>query len=137
MKVKKHKLFLIAGMLWTLAGLMVTRIGVTALKVYHPAWTVVGAGSVYLLFYREIFSKMVRKHETRLITHKKDRLPLYMFFDKKSYILMAVMMSGGTVLRKSGVLPVGFFSFFYTGLGLALFSCGLRFLYLVGKHRDK
>ena len=132
--VKKHRLFVIAGLLWTFAGTMVTQMGIKALVKYHPIWTFIGAAIIYLLFYIRIFSKLVRKHEKRLLDHPDDKLPWYMFFDKKSYIIMAVMMGGGMGLRFSGLIPIWFFSFFYTGLGLALFSCGLRFLYLVYKH---
>jgi hypothetical protein len=41
---------------------------------------------------------------------------------------MAVMMGGGMALRLSHVMPDWMIAFFYSGLGVALFICGLRFL---------
>ena len=40
---------------------------------------------------------------------------------------MAVMISGGIVLRTSGIAPERFIAVFYTGLGLSLFLAGILF----------
>jgi hypothetical protein len=41
---------------------------------------------------------------------------------------MAVMMGGGMTLRLSHLMPDWMIAFFYSGLGIALFLCGLQFL---------
>jgi hypothetical protein len=41
---------------------------------------------------------------------------------------MAVMMGGGMALRLSHLMPDWMIAFFYSGLGVALFLCGVRFL---------
>ena len=41
---------------------------------------------------------------------------------------MVIMMAGGMWLRLSQVVPNWMIAFFYSGLGIALFSCGVRFL---------
>jgi hypothetical protein len=41
---------------------------------------------------------------------------------------MAVMMGGGMALRLSHLLPDWMIAFFYSGLGVALLLCGVRFL---------
>lgn len=41
---------------------------------------------------------------------------------------MAAMMTGGAALRATGFLPLWFFAFFYTGLGLALIAGGVGYL---------
>jgi hypothetical protein len=38
------------------------------------------------------------------------------------------MMAGGMGLRLAHVFPNWVIGFFYSGLGIALFSCGVRFL---------
>lgn len=134
MLIKKTLLFIIAGNLWLIAGSFVTGTGFQALALYHPWWILLFALIIYLIFYLKVFSKLVRKHESRIMNNKSKEMPFWAFFDRKSYITMAVMMSSGILLRKSGLLPLSFFSFFYTGLGLALFSCGLRFIYLYFKY---
>ena len=49
------------------------------------------------------------------------------FFDRKSFVIMAVMMTGGIGLRASGLAPEAFIAIFYTGLGASLLLAGLRF----------
>ena len=49
------------------------------------------------------------------------------YFDVKSFIIMAVMMTGGIWLRSSGVAPDWFISFFYSGLDTSLLLAGLLF----------
>lgn len=137
MKIYKIRLFLIAGLLWCFAGIMVTMTGIKAWTQLNDWWINALALVIYLVFYLFIFSKLVRKHERRIMEHPKEKLPWWQFFDKKSYIIMICMMTFGMLLRKSGFLPIWFFSFFYTGLGIALFTCGLRFLYLVFKYRGR
>jgi len=58
----------------------------------------------------------------------EDRLPFWNFFNASSWAVMAVMMGGGMALRLSHVMPDWMIAFFYSGLGLALFLCGVRFL---------
>jgi hypothetical protein len=43
-------------------------------------------------------------------------------------MVMAVMMGGGMALRFSHVMPDWMVAFFYSGLGVALFLCGVLFL---------
>lgn len=137
MKIIKHKLFIIAGILWCFAGTMVTKTGLNALKEYRSFWVFPAAALIYVVFYTKIFAPLVVKHDGRISGHPDEKLPWYMFFDKKSYIIMICMMTFGTLLRKSGFIPTWFFSFFYTGLGLALFSCGVRFIYIFFKcHKE-
>ena len=50
------------------------------------------------------------------------------FFDRKSFLIMALMMTLGIGLRASGLAPEGFIAVFYTGLGASLLTAGIRFL---------
>lgn len=127
-KIEKKYLLLIAGLLWMIAGGMVTRIGFPLLRASHcVVSSVLGAVAVFLVFYLRIFSLLVYKHEKRIRNYRAEKLPFWYFFDPKSYILMAAMMGGGIALRTFGLLPAEFIAFFYPGLGIALFACGVRF----------
>ena len=42
--------------------------------------------------------------------------------------MMAIMMTGGILLRSFGLVPAWFVAFFYTGLGVALALSGVSFL---------
>ena len=128
--IPKNGLILIAGLVWCVAGAMVCKIGLPLL------WTLGGtqlilyplAVVIFLIFYFLIFSGLVIKHTERIRVRPEQRLPFWNFFDRSSYIVMVIMMAGGMWLRLSQVVPNWMIAFFYSGLGIALFSCGVRFL---------
>jgi hypothetical protein len=79
-------------------------------------------------FYFFVFSRLVRKHAGRIRARPEERLPFWHFFNASSWAVMAVMMGGGMALRLSHLMPDWMIAFFYSGLGVALFLCGVRFL---------
>ncbi|MDD2498557.1 MAG: hypothetical protein PHY90_10590 [Desulfitobacteriaceae bacterium] len=134
MKVSKYILFALAGSLWTFAGSMVLSMGLPALiKCWTWYWQV-SAIVVFLVFYVAVFSVLVRKHEQRIQNDERDKMPIWLFFDLKSYLIMAIMMTSGVVLRMNGILPQWFLAFFYSGLGSALLSCGVYFIVIAVRY---
>ena len=128
--ISKNRLILIAGLVWCVAGAMVIKIGLPLLwqlgstqLILYPL-----AAVVFLIFYFLIFSRLVIKHTERIRARPEERLPFWNFFDTSSYIVMVIMMGGGMWLRLSHLIPNSMIAFFYSGLGGALFSCGIRFL---------
>ena len=128
--VPKNILILIAGMVWCVAGAMVSGVGLPLLwnlgftrLILYPL-----AGVIFLIFYFLIFSRLVNKHTERIRERPEQRLPFWNFFDTSSYVVMVIMMAGGMWLRLAHILPNWIIAFFYSGLGIALFSCGVRFL---------
>lgn len=132
--IKKTFLFILAGALWVFAGTMVASVGIKALQSDFKPLAVILAMVIFAIFFTFIFSKMVNKNERRIMGNTEARMPFYKFVDNKTYIIIAFMMSLGIVLRKSGLLPIFFFEFFYTGLGLALIVGGIKSLILFFKH---
>lgn len=129
LKVKRKYLLLIAGLVWTFAGMMVSQLGIQALIAAPVRWYLpLGALVVMLFFYLLIFSRLVYMHEMRIRGYSEPYQPFWRFFDRRSYVIVVVMMGGGMLARRLGWTPPWFMAFFYTGLGVALFSCGLRFL---------
>ena len=130
LSIPKNYLMLIAGIVWMFAGFMVMKIGIPIFMdiVSDNLIVLVLSVIVFLIFYLFIFSKLVGKHTNRIKHHPSKKMPFWQFFDLPSYIIMAVMMSGGIWLRSLNLLPVWFIGFFYSGLGLALFACGTRFI---------
>ncbi len=121
---------LIAGVVWCLAGTMVTVVGVPLLLRLEPADPILLplAMVIFAVFYVFVFSRLVSKHTHRIRARAEDRLPFWHFFNASSWVVMFVMMGGGMALRLSHTAPDWFIAFFYTGLGIALFLCGLRFV---------
>jgi len=128
--VPKNRLMLIAGLVWCAAGAMVCLIGLPLEFRLAPSHLVLFplAVGIFLAFYLFVFSRLVRKHTGRIRARAEDRLPFWHFFNTSSWALMAVMMGGGMALRFSHLMPDWMIAFFYSGLGVALFLCGVRFL---------
>ena len=91
-------------------------------------WVLLGTLVVFLMFHLFVFKKLVKKHSERIRGFEESKKQIWHFFDKKGYIIMAIMMGGGIALRASGLLPEWFIAFFYTGLGLALTVAGISFI---------
>ena len=131
LKITTEKLMLVAGIVWAIAGANIANIGLGAYR-HDWGWVIwallVGSVVIFVLFHSRIFQKMVRKHTARIRGYEEAKTNIFKFFDKKGYIMMAIMMGGGIGLRMSGLIPDWFFAFFYTGLGIALVVAGLTFL---------
>ena len=126
----KNYLMLIAGLIWCLAGAMVSRVGLPLLFGLAPAQLFLYplAVVIFLAFYFLVFSPLVRKHTGRIRSRSEERLPVWNIFNTASWAMMAVMMIGGMALRFSQLMPDWTIAFFYSGLGVALLLCGVRFL---------
>ena len=128
--IPKNHLMLIAGLVWCAAGAVVCMIGLPLEFGLAPSNLILFplAVVIFLTFYFFVFSRLVRKHTGRIRARAEDRLPFWHFFNASSWAVMAVMMGGGLALRLSHLIPDWMIAFFYSGLGVALFLCGVRFL---------
>lgn len=126
LKVKKHYLLLLACLVWTIAGANIVRIGFEAYSGYLTAFNVFLSAVVFAVFQFFIFGRLVKKHTKRIIAYE-ERQWFIKFFDIKSFIIMAIMMTGGIWLRASGVAPERFIAVFYSGLGMSLLLAGILF----------
>lgn len=129
--ISKRKNWLIAtnGLVWMAAGFNIARIGISC------AFT--RGGLVWLWFipvfiaFGAMFIRVISKNTTRIQAMPDERPPFYKFLSLKGYLIIAFMMTLGITLRSLGTIPDGFFAFFYTGLGSALFLAGLRSIVLL------
>lgn len=124
--VKNRTLLLLAAMMWGAAGFNIARIGALAYpgneSLFHAAVSLV----VFVLFWR-MFHKLVGKHTARIKNFAREKQYFWRFFDKKSFLIMAFMMTGGISMRAFNLMPEGCIAMFYTGLGIALALAGLAF----------
>ena len=126
MKVKKQYLLLIASLVWIIAGVNIVRIGFEAYTGYISVLIFFLSAVVFVVFQFFIFGRLVKKHKKRIIAYDEKQW-FIKFFDIKSFIIMAVMMTGGIWLRASGVAPEQFIAVFYSGLGASLLLAGILF----------
>ena len=132
-RIKKQPLIAVAGIVWLLAGLNVAVLGVRAAIDMRGVAAIVflalagGAIAIFCAFH-SMFSKLVQKNAQRIADLDGDRHHVVRFFDRKSYLMMAFMMSLGIGMRATGIVPNWFIAFFYTGLGLALSLAGASYI---------
>lgn len=131
--VTKQPLIILAGIVWLIAGVNVAQLGVRAAIGMHGVTTIIvlalvgGAGAIFCAFH-SMFSKLVKKNAQRIADLEGERHLVFRFFDRKSYVMMALMMSFGIGMRVAGIFPDWFTAFFYTGLGLALTLAGVSYI---------
>ena len=126
MRVKRNTLLLIACLVWGAAGVNILRLGVLAYPAYLSVLNFVLSALVFAVFQYFIFGRLVKKHTARITGYEEERHFFLKFFDVKSFIIMAVMMSGGIWLRSSGIAPDRFLAVFYTGLFASVISLSGR-----------
>ncbi len=127
MKVKRNTLLLLACIVWSVAGGNILRIGLASYEPYMALVNFFLTLVVFIVFQKFIFGKLVDKHTERIRGYEEEYHFFLKFFDRKAFISMAFMMSGGIGLRASGVAPERFIAVFYTGLGAALLLAGILF----------
>ncbi len=126
-KVTRNTLLLLACFVWSAAGFNILRIGVITYPPYVSLVNVLLSVLVFAVFQQFIFGKLVKKHTARIQAYDEEKQFFWKFFDAKSFVIMAVMMTGGIGLRASGLAPDRFIAIFYAGLGAALLLAGLLF----------
>ena len=133
MKVQKNTLLLIACLVWGAAGFNILKIGLLAYPNYLQPLNYALSLLVFAIFQFLIFGKLVKKHTQRINGYVEEKQFFLKFFDVKSFIIMAFMMTFGIVLRATNIAPEQFIAVFYTGLGSALTLAGLLFGYHFAK----
>lgn len=126
--IKNKYLLLIAAIVWLIAGFNVLKIGVETYLNYVTVINLLLSLVVFLAFWIMVFSKLVKKHTLRISSYESEKQWFYLFFDLKSFIIMAIMMTMGIVIRYYALLPDVFIAVFYTGLGSALALAGILFM---------
>ena len=126
--VKKRTLLLLAGLIWSIAGGNVLKIGVEAYARALSPLNVALSALIFFLFWTKVFHPLVDKHVIRIYGYEEEYKRPWNFFDKKSFLIMAFMMTFGIAIRAFNLLPDSFIAFFYTGLGAALAMAGVLFL---------
>ena len=127
MKLKRNILLLLACLIWSAAGFNILRIGLMAYPAYRAGINYLLSALAFVVFQVFIFGKLVKKHTARIGAYEEKFHFFLKFFDKKSFAIMAVMVTVGIWLRSSGLAPERFIAFFYTGLGASLLLAGLLF----------
>jgi len=130
-RVYKRYLFFIAAFVWTFAGGMLLFKGISLFDNIKDFFWLKMSISITggLLFYFLMFLKISGKHTKRILNLKEEYPWMFSFFGIKSYILMAIMITSGILLRKSGLVSQEHLSLFYILMGIPLLLSSIRFYY--------
>ena len=93
--IPKKYLLLVAALFWTFAGCMLLVRGFATLKFNFRSRLPEETGSILagIIFYKFMFSKISLKHINRIQSIKLARPCIFSFFNKRSYILMTIMIT--------------------------------------------
>lgn len=133
--VPKRYLLLVSALIWTFAGGMLLFRGISILRYFNTPNVPEEAGCVIagILFYVFIFSTISLKHINRILNLPIEQPGIFLFFNKRSYVMMALMISCGISLRMSRIVPIEYLSLFYIAMGTPLIMSALRFYYYGAK----
>jgi len=135
--VQKRTLLLIAGCAWTIAGvILIFRSLLWLIGANHHLTMEIGIGIVLcILFYILLFARISKKHITRITLIRIDNPCFFSFFNFRSYLLMAIMISGGITLRVSGLVNPEIIYTFFLCMGIPLLFSAWRFFYSYAKNK--
>lgn len=128
-KVSKGSLLFEAAVVWTFAGMMLLTRGELMLEASSGfSWLkIIPCICCGVLFFVLLFSKISRKHINRIKNLFGDKHPVYEFFNFKSYMMMAGMITLGIVLRKTLIIPLSSLALVYITMGIPLLFSSIRF----------
>jgi len=119
--VDKRFLIVLSGVVWSIVGIMLCRLAVKWLSGASPqSALLLGAAGIMLAISIHLFgfSKIVTKNSQRILS-KEGRICIFAFQPWKSYLIIAVMIGMGMMLRRSP-LPKPYLSVIYIGFGGAM-----------------
>jgi len=129
--VRKHNLLFIAGLVWmAAAGILLGR-GLSYLwEVKHFFWLHLAGGMVLgVFFYFLLFARISKKHIKRIRGLGIPYPCAFSFFNLRSYLLMAIMITSGILLRKFDIINKEWLYTFYVAMGVPLLISASRFFY--------
>jgi len=127
--VNKRSLLLVAGCAWTIAGgILISRALLELYSIHHYLISELLIGGVFgIIFYMVLFARISKKHITRITLITIDNPCFFSFFNLRSYIMMAVMISAGILLRKLDIINHEILYTFYLTMGVPLLASAFRF----------
>lgn len=127
--VTSYLLLFIAGTVWLLVGFMLLSLAFTwlsrASNINNHLFMIVGAVCA-LLIHHFGFLKIADKNLKRIL-EMKNKTCIFAFIPWKSYLIIAIMVLMGALLRHS-IIPKHYLAVLYIAIGLALVLSSIRYL---------
>lgn len=137
--VSRRTLLFIAGCVWTVAGgILITRGLIKLIDSNHFLMLEFLFGFLFgIAFYLLLFARISGKHIRRISKIKIEDPCVFSFFNFRSYVMMAVMITGGITLRKLNVINPDILYSFFLAMGLPLLISAFRFFQSWAKYKPK
>lgn len=127
--VEKSALIFLSFFVWVVVGTVLLLLAYSWLKASQVnssfLFVAVGVGAA-LVIHHFGFLKIVDKNLGRILPMEGKKCA-FSFMTWKSYIILAVMVTMGTLLRHSAI-PKTYLSILYIGIGLSLVLSSIRYL---------
>jgi hypothetical protein len=127
--VNKRVLLFLAGFMWLGVGTMLLFLSFSWLHAFraHGSFLFTGIGVIVALVVHHFgFLKIVDKNLGRILPMEGTKC-VFSFITWKSYVVVAVMVAMGALLRHSPI-PKPYLSIVYIAIGLALLLSSIRYL---------
>jgi len=135
-KLEKYKpavmnslLLFLAGIVWMGVGIMLLCIAILWLSAAPNSHAYLKAGTgviIALLVHHFGFLRIVDTNLERIL-QTDDKKCVFSFIPWKSYLIIGIMITLGSILRHS-VIPKSYLSIVYIGIGLALLLSSIRYM---------
>jgi hypothetical protein len=127
--ISKRNLLLVAGCVWTMAGgILISRAMLELWSIHHFIWMEILIGMILgTIFYLLLFARISKRHITRITLITIDNPCFFSFFNFRSYIMMAGMITAGILLRKLDIINHEILYTFYLTMGVPLLVSAFRF----------
>ena len=110
--MKTKSLAFIAGIIWLIAGFNVCRIGVVSWQSLYSTTVLTVMGSIVtMLLFSIMFVKMLFRNVHRIRQIAPEKRKVWDIMPVKSYVIMAIMITFGILLRQCPVIPLSFIAF--------------------------
>lgn len=129
-KTGKNGLLIYAAAIWAFGGFMLLKNGNHYLPgdITHRSVKIFVAVLAGLIFYLGMFRKISKKYIDRMNEIGKNKVPIFMAFEKRSYFILALMITMGISFRLSGLIPIVYLSLFYYTMGIPLIISSVRYI---------
>ena len=125
---KKH-LYILAGLIWGIPGVILSVKGINAYLTQPPEniWWLLLITAVVLSGFFMMFRRIVKRYCDR-ISSLPDKVTIWQTFPTRGWILLIFMMGLGITLKYIPGIPSAFTASFYSGLGPMLLISAFRFV---------
>ena len=133
--VHKNFLLFLAGIIWIGVGSMLLSFASGWLHTYSQSdtWIYIVTGiAAAMIIHHFGFLRVVDKNLGR-ISKMEGRRCAFSFMSWKSYMIVAIMITMGILLRHSAI-PKQYLSILYIGIGMALILSSIRYFRYLFKH---